>query len=75
MGWDAGWASWGRWRLSQHTWDRAMQLGRERLVVWGEPPFTGDSHFLDDSFNETRTSVKKDKAAFWLGVYTWVCGR
>ena len=59
MGWDAGWASWRRWRLSQRTWDTAIQEGRERLVMLGELPFTGGSHFSDDCFNETRTSVKK----------------
>lgn len=52
MGWDAGWASWRRWRLSQRTWDTAIQEGRERLVVLGELPFTGGSHFSDDCFNE-----------------------
>lgn len=63
MGWDAGWASWRRWRLSQRTWDTAIQEGRERLVVLGELPFTGGSHFSDDCFNETRTSVKKKKSS------------
>ena len=43
MGWDAGWASWRRWRLSQRTWDTAMQEGRERLVMLGAAAATAKS--------------------------------
>ena len=43
MGWDAGWASWRRWGLSQRTWDTAMQEGRERLVMLGAAAATAKS--------------------------------
>lgn len=68
MGWDVGWASWRRAFKPAHL-GYSHSGGQERLVVLGELPFTGGSHFFDDCFfNETRTSVKK--AAFWFGVYT-----
>ena len=36
-------------------------------MVLGELPLMGGSHFFDDSFDGTRTSMEKE-GAFWLGV-------